>query len=233
MRTRLVIAAFLLSAPACIGPAFAAGAPAVTAAGIALDAPWKVKLYERAHSRFLHPGWGWQHSERDYLLAVQLAKGDGLHVDTDVLFAAAFLHDMSAFMPCSGPKMEHGECAARQASAMLRGTGFPMAKLAAVQAAERGHMFYSNAGSDPNAIVLHDADSLDFLGDMGAARLIALTGAKAPSFAPAVKTLRGFVQDIPPRLITRTARRIGAERARELQSFLDRLQDESFGGRAM
>jgi uncharacterized protein len=116
---------------------------------------------------------------------------------------------------------------------MLAGTGFPMQKLAAVQAAERGHMFYSDAGSDPNAIVLHDADSLDFLGDIGAARLIALTGAKAPSFAPAVKTLRGFVQDIPPRLITRTARRIGAERARELQSFLDRLQDESFGGRAM
>ncbi|HEX3842786.1 MAG TPA: hypothetical protein VHV80_00380 [Steroidobacteraceae bacterium] len=51
--------------------------------------------------------------------------------------------------------------------------------------------------------VAHDADSLDFLGDMGAARLMALTGAKAPSFAPA------------------------------LQSFLDRLQDESFHGGAM
>jgi len=233
MKTRVMIAAFLLSLPAFIGPAFAADAPAVTATGIPLDAPWKARLYELAHSRFLHPGWGWQHSERDYLMAVQLAKGDGLHVDTDVLFAAAYLHDMSAFMPCSGPKMEHGECAARQASAMLRGTGFPMKKLPAVQAAERGHMFYSDAGGDPNAIVLHDADSLDFLGDMGAARLIALTGEKAPSFAPAVKTLRGFVKDIPPRLITRTAQRLGAERAQELKAFLDRLQDESFDGRAM
>jgi uncharacterized protein len=233
MRTKLFAAAFLALAPALAGPAFATGAPAVTSTGIALDAPWKGRLYELAHAKFLHPGWGWQHSERDYLMAVQLAKSDGLHVDTDVLFAAAYLHDMSAFMPCAGPKMEHGECAARQADAMLRGTGFPMAKLAAVQAAERGHMFYSNTGSDPNAIVLHDADSLDFLGDMGAARLIALTGAKAPSFAPAVKTLRGFVKDIPPRLITKTARRIGAERARELQAFLDRLQDESFHGSAM
>jgi len=116
---------------------------------------------------------------------------------------------------------------------MLGGTGFPMQKLPAVQAAERGHMFYSAAGSDPNAIVLHDADSLDFLGDIGAARLIALTGAKAPSFAPAVKTLRGFLKDIPPKLITRTARKMGAERAAELQSFLDRLQAESFAGNAM
>lgn len=233
MSTRLASATFLLLTLAVIAPAFSAGAPAATAAGIPLDAPWKVKLYELTHSKFLHPAWGWQHSERDYLVAVQLAQGDGLQVDKDVLFAAAFLHDMSAFMPCKGAKMEHGECAARQAKAMLGGTGFPMQKLAAVQAAERGHMFYSDAGSDPNAIVLHDADSLDFLGDIGAARLIALTGAKGPSFAPAVKTLRGFLEDIPPKLITRTARKIGAERAAELQAFLDRLQAESFAGSAM
>jgi uncharacterized protein len=94
-------------------------------------------------------------------------------------------------------------------------------------------MFYSDAGNDPNAIVLHDADSLDFLGDIGAARLIALTGEKGPSFAPAVKTLRGFVKSIPPRLITRTARRIGAARAAELEAFLDKLQSETFDGNAM
>lgn len=233
MRTRQTAAALLLVMAAFIRPAVSADAPAVTAAGIALDAPWKVRIYELARSRFLHPGWGWQHSERDYLLAIRLAEGDGLKVDRDVLFAAAFLHDMAAFMPCKGPKMEHGECAARQAQTMLRGTGFPMGKLAAVQAAERGHMYYSDPGQDPDAIVLHDADSLDFLGDIGAARLIALTGAKAPSFAPAVKTLRGFLKDIPPRLITRTARRIGARRASQLSAFLDGLQAESYDGRAM
>ncbi|HTL93283.1 MAG TPA: hypothetical protein VL176_13110, partial [Steroidobacteraceae bacterium] len=83
------------------------------------------------------------------------------------------------------------------------------------------------------AIVLHDADSLNFLGDLGAARLNALTGDKAPSFAPALKSLRGFVKDIPPKLITKTAQRMGTERAAELQSFLDRLQDESFASHSM
>jgi hypothetical protein len=48
-----------------------------------------------------------------------------------------------------------------------------------------------------------------------------------------VKTLRGFLKDIPPKLITKTARKIGAARAAELQSFLDRLQGESFTGNAM
>ncbi|HEV2443099.1 MAG TPA: HD domain-containing protein [Steroidobacteraceae bacterium] len=233
MSKKLTTAALLVLILGIVGAASAAASPAATAAGIPLDAPWKVRIYELAHSKFLHPAWGWQHSERDYLVAVQLAQGDGLHVDEDVLFAAAFLHDMAAFMPCKQSKMEHGVCAALQARAMLRGTGFPMQKLAAVQAAERGHMFYSQAGSDPNAIVLHDADSLDFLGNIGAARIIALTGEKAPSFAPAVKTLRGFLKDIPPRLITRTAQRIGAERAAELKSFLDSLQAESYGGKAM
>ena len=113
-----------------------AAAQPQTATGIPLDAPWKVTIYDLARSKFHHPAWGWQHSERNYRVALELAQGDGLKVDSDVLFAAAFLHDMSAFMPCKEAKLEHGECAAQQSGAILRAAGFPMAKLAAVQAAE-------------------------------------------------------------------------------------------------
>jgi uncharacterized protein len=225
--------ALILTAAAGTPAAAVAAPPAVTATGIALDAPWKVKIYELAHGSFLHPAWGWQHSERDYRMALRLAKGDHLKVDRDALFAAAFLHDMAAFHPCADRKMEHGACAALQSPAILERVGFPMRKIALVQQAERGHMFYSDPGKDPTAIVLHDADSLDFLGDIGAARMLALTGAKAPSFAPAVKTLRGFLKSIPPRLITRTARRIGRKRVAELEAFLDTLQRETYDGRAM
>jgi uncharacterized protein len=207
--------------------------PAQTATGIPLDAPWKVTIYDLARAKFHHPAWGWQHSERNYRIALELAQGDGLQVDTDVLFAAAFLHDMAAFMPCQETKLEHGECAARQSGAILRAAGFPMEKLPAVQAAERGHMYYSNPGSQPEAIVLHDADSLDFLGDIGAARMLSLTGESAESFARAVKALRAFLRDIPPRLITKTAQKMGAERAAELERFLDALQAETFDGKAM
>ncbi len=207
--------------------------PAQTATGIPLDAAWKVTIYDLARAKFHHPAWGWQHSERNYRVALELAKGDGLRVDTDVLFAAAFLHDMAAFMPCVDTKLEHGECAAQQTGAILRAAGFPMEKLAAVEAAERGHMYYSNPGKQPEAIVLHDADSLDFLGDIGAARMISLTGASAESFAREVKTLRDFVRDIPPRLITKTAQAMGALRAAELQRFLDALNAETFDGQAM
>ncbi|MBV8373134.1 MAG: hypothetical protein JOY69_07715, partial [Candidatus Eremiobacteraeota bacterium] len=185
---------FIIAAVAlCTLPAFAQDHPQ-TAGGIALDAPWKVTIYQLARKKFIHPAWGWQHSERNYLLGMRLAKGDGLTVDSDVLFAAAFLHDMSAFMPCADAKMEHGDCAAQQSGAILRAAGFPMSKLPGVQAAEHGHMFYSDPGPRPEAIVLHDADSLDFLGSIGAARMFSLAGEKAPSFAPAVKSLRSFVE---------------------------------------
>lgn len=205
----------------------------VSVTGIPLDAPWKVTVYHLAQTSFIHPAWGWRHSERDYDLAMRLARDEHLKVDTDVLFAAAFLHDMAAFKPCANAKMEHGDCAAIESASILRDAGFPMQKYAAVQAAERTHMYYRDPGSAPESIVLHDADSLDFLGDLGAARLIALTGAKAASFAPAVKQLHTLLRDIPPRLVTSAARRIGARRAAELRAFLDRLTAETFDGKAM
>ena len=217
-----------------VGPAGrAAQAVPRTATGIRLDTPWKVKIYALAHSQFLHPAWGWQHSERDYQLALHLARVNHLKIDKDALFAAAFLHDMAAFKPCVGLKIRHGACAALQSPAILRRLGFPVQKIPLVQQAERGHMYYSNPGSNPTAIVLHDADSLDFLGDIGAARILSLTGEKAPSFAPAVKTLRGFLRSIPPRLITPAARRIGARRVAQLRAFLETLQRQTYDGRAM
>lgn len=226
--------AFLLLVFALVtAPVASAAPPTQTATGIPLDAPWKVTIYTLARAQFHHPAWGWQHSERNYRIGMELAQGDGLHVDPDVLFAAAFLHDMAAFKPCADTKMEHGDCAAIESEPVLREAGFPMEKFPAVQAAERGHMYYSNPGTQPEAIVLHDADSLDFLGEIGAARMLSLTGENAQSFAPAVKSLREFVRAIPPRLLTKTGRAMGARRAAALDAYLQALDAESFGGRAL
>jgi uncharacterized protein len=218
-----VVVTMLLATPS---PVLAVG---TTASGIPLDAPWKVTIYDLARKSFTHPAWGWQHGERNYQIAMRLASSDGLKVDTDVLFAACMLHDMAGFAPYQA-KGEHGDVAARESESILREAGFPMAKFPSVQAAMRGHMYYSDPGSDPNAIVLHDADSLDFLGAIGAVRMISLTGSSTPSAASAIKQLRAFIKDIPPKLITKAAQRMGAERVAELQTFLDAYQKESFDG---
>jgi uncharacterized protein len=230
---RTLFTAFLLTA-ALLAPSGvrAADAPAQTVSGIPLDAPWKATIYDFARQHFLHPAWGWQHSERDYRLAVDIAKGEGMKVDNDVLFAAAMLHDMAAYPPWENNKREHGDVAAETSEAVLRAAGFPMEKFPAVQAAERGHMYYSKAATLPEAIALHDADSVDFLGVMGATRIIALTGEKKPDVQGAIKTLRSFIKDIPPQLVTKTAQKMGADRAIELSRFLDALTSESYGGKA-
>ena len=229
----LIASCALAGLVATASPAVASAKSAPhTATGIPLDAPWKVAIYHLATTKFKHPAWGWQHSERNYQVALRLAKGDGLTVDTDVLFAASFLHDMAAFPPYQ-KKGEHGVVAAGESVAVLRAAGFPMGKIAAVQAAERGHMYYSDAGTRPEAIVLHDADSLDFLGTIGEARMISLTGESGASFRSGVVALRSFLHDIPPRLITKTAKSIGAQRAAELKRELDELQSETFDGAAM
>jgi uncharacterized protein len=229
---RRLTAAFALACTLLTPAGAGADAPLNTAAGIPLNAPWKATVYAFAQKTFKHPAWGWQHSERDYLVALALAEGDRLRVDTDVLFAAAFLHDMAAFPPYEKQGMEHGDRAAETSEAILRNAGFPMRKYPAVQAAERGHMYYSDAGTVTEAILLHDADSLDFLGSIGAVRILALTGEDKPDATRAIKTLRGFVNTIPPRLITATGKRIGAERAAELTRLLDQVQLETYGDKA-
>ncbi len=220
-----------MASPAASASPSATPLPDVTTSGIALDAPWKKTIYAMVHAKFVHPAWGWQHSERNYLLGLKLAEGDGLTIDRDVLFAACFLHDMSAFDPkATDDKMEHGDYAAIASEPILRDAGFPMDKYPRVAAAERAHMFYRDPGTAPESIVLHDADSLDFLGDVGATRMLSLIGEKGASVGPTVKTLRTFAHDIPPKLVTKTARAMGATRAAELTAYLDALDGETFGG---
>ncbi len=209
---------------------FRALAVETTVTGIPLDAPWKVTVYHLARTTFIHPAWGWQHGERNYDIAMELARADDVQVDTDVLFAACMLHDMAAFPPYQA-KGEHGDVAARESESILRDAGFPMAKFPAVQQAMRGHMYYSDPGSEPAAILLHDADSLDFLGAIGAVRILSLTGASKESAAAAVTELRSFLRDIPPKLITKAAKKMGAQRAAELTALLDAYDVESFGGK--
>jgi uncharacterized protein len=122
--------------------------------------------------------------------------------------------------------MEHGSAAATDCVPILRDAGFPMSKIAAVQAAEIGHMFYSKA-TLPEAIVLHDADSVDFLGDIGIARMLSLVGEKKASMTPTLQTLRNFAKNIPPALITSAAKSEAAPRVLEMNAFFERIAAES------
>src|ERR1700728_4981867 len=168
--------------------ALAAPLPASAAAPPARD--WRASVRELAVSHFKNPAWGYSHCLRDYALARELAAADHVTLDDDVLFAAAYLHDIAAFKPWENPKLDHSDVAADIVGTVLQGAGCPMAKLDAVRGAIRTHMYYREPVG-PEALYLHDADALDWLGAIGVARVTALVDPEggAPDGPNAVKML--------------------------------------------
>lgn len=212
-------------------PAWSADAARPT---IELTGDWRSAVQRFARANLKHPAWGYSHSVRDYELAKELAAADGVKLDDDVLFAAAYLHDVAAFPAFSKAGVDHQDEAANIAESLLAGTGFPMAKIEAVRGAIRTHMF----GRDPvgpEAIYLHDADALDWLGAIGVARVFALvdTNGGSPDGPAIVKRLEGTLTAVPPRIISNAGKERTPQRVRELDEFLRNLRAETGDLRAL
>ena len=155
---------------------------------------WRDTVTALAAKNFHHPAWGASHDRRDYALAKELAAADGVTLDDDVLFAAAYLHDMAAFPPWAEGR-DHADVAADKVDSVLAGTDFPAAKLQAVRDAIRTHM-YARDPAAPEARYLHDADALDWLGAIGVARQFGLVD-------DPVRSLQSLMEKVPPHVVTR------------------------------
>ena len=199
---------------------------------IELDTPWKEDVYEFTAEHLQHPAWGLAHAERDFLLATELAAKSNLKVDSDVLFAAAFLHDMGGFAPYAKPGVDHADRSAELCDTILRPAGFPEDKLEAVRRAIETHSYYTDKEPATNeALVLHDADTLDFMGAMGAARILAITGKDTPDLASSVGLLEKLAQAAPASIKSGPyAEQLASQRLAEMRAFLDQLHQESYQG---
>ena len=204
--------------------------PVLTVTGTPLDAPWKQKLYVFARDKLKHPAWGWTHSERNFLLASEIAQKEGLAIDADVLFAAAFTHDIGAIGAFQKEGVDHAVRSVELADPLLREAGFPEERLPAVWEAILGHMHDKPPGSRSEAMVLHDADTLDFLGAVGVARRLVVNG-NAHDFAAGVARISEFADKLPGRLVTRTAKDMAIPRVAEMRDFLGRLNKQTADGR--
>ena len=210
--------AFLLPL-ALSAPALATDAP---------EAPWRAKVRAFAQEHFKHPAWGYSHSVRDYDLAQQMAAADKAVVDDDVLFAAAMLHDMAGFAPWEDNKRDHSDVACETIIPVLTEAGFPMAKLSAVQSAIRTHMYYRTP-QDAAASYIHDADGLDWLGAIGAARIMALADPKggAPDGPRAEKLLERNLKDVPATIVTPAGKALMPARRDTLKAWIAELHAQT------
>jgi len=213
---------------AAAGLGMALAASAATPQAAPAGSGWRETVRAFAKQHFKQPAWGYSHCERDYALARQLAATDHAVLDDDVLYAAAYLHDMAAFAPWEKDKVDHADEAARVIDSVLKDTGFPMGKVDAVRGAIRTHMF----ARDPvgtEAIYLHDADALDWLGAIGIARIIALVDPNGgePDGPKAVAMLSDNLAKVPVRVVSPAGRALVAGRKAELEQFLKDLRRES------
>jgi HD superfamily phosphodiesterase len=201
---------------------------AMAAAPATATSDWHATVRAFALEHFKNPAWGYSHCVRDYALARELAAADHLTLDDDVLFAAAYLHDMAAFKPWEDEKLDHSDVAAGIVDTVLKGTGFPMAKIDAVRGAIRTHMYYRDPVG-PEALYLHDADALDWLGAIGVARVMALVDPNGadPNGPTQVKMLEDNLKDVPARVLSPAGRARVAQRKTELAEFLENLGRES------
>jgi hypothetical protein len=218
---------FLLAALSAAS--IAAALPAATAAAAASSVQdWRASVRELAKSHFKNPAWGYSHCLRDYALARELAAADHVALDDDVLYAAAYLHDMAAFPPWEDVKVDHSDVGARLVDTVLKGSGFPMEKIDAVRGAIRTHMYYRDPVG-PEALYLHDADALDWLGAIGVARIIALVDPHGgnPDAPKAVAMLTDNLTKVPSRVLSPAGRARVPERKAELEKFLADLKRET------
>jgi len=191
-------------------------------------AQWRDTVRQFAAKYFRHPAWGYSHSTRDYELAKRLAASDGVTLDDDVLFAAAYLHDMAAFAPWAKEGVDHQDEAARIVDVTLQDSGFPMAKIDAVRGAVRTHMF-AREPQGPEALYLHDADALDWLGAIGVARIIGIVDPKGgmPDGPAAIKRIEDNLANVPTRVLSPAGRAMVPGRVAETRQFLQTLRQES------
>jgi len=174
------------------------------------------------------------HQPRLYALT-QLV-GQGMSYDDDVVYAAAWLHDLGVFIghrpqdPDELSGWDNVSYAMRQAPTVLLRSGFPTTKVAQVVEAIRTHQPHLHPVSLEGAI-LRDADILEQLGAIGILRVVAKIGrdTRYPTFTDAVATLRKSLADLPAMLHLETAKTLARPRIALLEAFLRELDTEVHG----
>lgn len=172
------------------------------------------------------------HQARLYHLATQV--GADLPHDDDVLFAAAWLHDLGVFV---GHRPEDLEALARwdhvvyvldRTPALLASLGFPGEKTPAVLEAIRTHQ----PADDPvsvEGVILRDADILEQLGAVGILRTVSKVGrdTRFRTFADALKVLTRNLDTLPGKLRLESARALAGQRTSTLRTFLEQASAEA------
>ncbi len=167
--------------------------------------------------------WGVCHTRR--LLHLIEIIGAGLDYDRDVVWLAAHLHDWGGYAPWAQEGVDHAVRSRQVAEAYLAEHGFPQATSGRVLDCVA---FHHQAGADRpiEALLLRDADALDFLGVVGVLRDFS----KNPKdMRKACETARKRREKLPGILCLEKSRSLAAERVAQMDELLASFERDTWG----
>ena len=172
------------------------------------------------------------HQPRLYAVARRIA--EGADCDDDVLFAAAWMHDLGVFVghrpddPAKLAGWDHVPYTIAKSKELLTEWGFPASKVEAVAEAIRTHQAKDEAVL-VEAVVLRDADILEQLGAVGALRALVKVGrdTRFRTFSDVVPVLERALKELPGKLRLERSREMAEDRIRALKRLLEAIREEA------
>jgi uncharacterized protein len=174
------------------------------------------------------------HQPRLYALCCKIAEGEGLACDDDIVFAAAWMHDLGVFLghrprdPEELARWDHVPYTVARTRELLAGWGFPAGKIDRVAAAIRTHQVHQHP-VEIEAILLRDADIIEQLGVIGALRAFLKVGrdTRYEGFSSVLPLLKRASNDLPSKLHLTQAKLLAAPRVNALRDLLVAIESEA------
>jgi uncharacterized protein len=172
------------------------------------------------------------HQPRLYELCLQI--GQGQTYDDDIVYAAAWLHDLGVFeghRPADRaalPRWDNVAYALERTPALLAEFGFPAEKVNGVLESIRTHQPHG-LPQTIEATILRDADILEQLGAVGILRTVCKTGrdTRFQTFTQAATSLHTALESLPALLHLPSSKLLAAPRIQMHREFLNAIQAES------
>ncbi len=167
--------------------------------------------------------WGLNHTRR--LLHLISVIGEGQRYDPDVVWIAAYLHDWGGYSKWMQPGVDHALRSRQVAEAFWSERAYPVELLIPILECIEFHH-----GSDPGrrieAVLLSDADALDFLGVVGVLRDFSK---KPGDLRKAYETVQSRMVKLRQSLCLEASKALAARRIERMQELLAHFEEETFG----
>jgi uncharacterized protein len=170
--------------------------------------------------------WAYPHVRRVLELGARIA-GE-LDYQPEWFWLAAYLHDWGAFPRYRKPGYDHALRSREIAETeILPHCNLPAEAIARILEAIEYHDYHDQRPvTCPEAVLLREADYLDFLGPLGVARELAVVANDIPK---AIARVHMRMDLIRGRFTLPAAREISERRLAEMEALIHRFEQESFG----